>query len=503
MNIFKRCLYSSFLLFFTCTLFSQIVNNTKYDEILGPCGFAGCYANYYIGKKGIHPDIKYALLDSNKIELTKCIYDEFDLCSDYCGVWFSNGYLRVRRGDKWGFLNENGLEVIECVYDENRYFYNGLSIACKNSKWGIINESGQFVVENKYSNISGPFEEMYIVSKENSAQGKKGLMNSKGKMITPFIYDEFMYDRGELFIDGLAMVIRDTKYGWINKKGEEIIKCEFENASQFSSAVATVKENGKWGVVNVKGENIILNRYDTILQINDSFDEQAKWFAFVHFQNNPILINKKEEKIIDFPFLRIEPFSSGMAAVLDSSNHWGFVDTTYFLQIPCIYDYIPDDCIMSWQYPPKFTGSICLVMKDYICRIIDVYGKPINWSDCCFDIPPYENFFSIFCCNGKYGLIDHTITIRIPCIYNDFQEMWHFQPFELYGECKSNGQHFFIKAEDLIPTKLSDHWGYIDRNGVVKIPFIYEQISHFESGKAKVKLNGIEFFIDENGNRIP
>lgn len=500
-----------FILFVIGKSSAQFQNNIKYDEVYSPCGFAGCYANYYVGRIGDKINGKYCLLDSNKIELTKCVYDAFDFCSDYCGVWFVNGYLKAKRNNKWGFVNEKGLEVIDCVFDSTGYFYMGLALACKNGKWGVINDKGELIIENKYDFANGPFENVYIVGRGNSKKRKKGLIDFLGTEVSPIVYDDFIIKKttNQLFNDDVAMVRHENKYGWINKKGEKIIPCKYEDALFFYAGIAGVKENGKWGFINRKGEYIIKNKIDSIIQLNDTINRNSNWFAIVIKDGQSIFIDNEGRKIKDCPFSRVEGFSSGMAAVLDSSNHWGFMDTTFSLKIPCRYSYIPEYCIMTWRYPPKFSGSNCLVSITDVSYgtsgtfgIINTKGAEIiPRSDCFFELPPGENYFAVICSqNGKLGLIDHNLNLVVQCIYDEFYQLWHYQPFELYSECSS--AHYYIKEGELIPAKLKNQYGYIDRNGVVKIPFIYELASHFENGKAKVTLNGVEITIDKNGNKI-
>ena len=122
------------------------------------------------------------------------------------------------------------------------------------------------------------------------------------------------------------------------------------------------------------------------------------------------------------------------------------------------------------------------------------------WSSCSFDIPPRENYYAVFCISNKYGLIDNKLKVTIPAIYDEFISMHVFQPFDLYGECSN--EHYYIKIDDLIPVRINNKFGYINRQGLVKFPIIYDSVSVFENGKARVKINGVDLTIDKNGNKI-
>ena len=82
----------------------------------------------------------------------------------------------------------------------------------------------------------------------------------------------------------------------------------------------------------------------------------------------------------------------------------------------------------------------------------------------------------------KYGFIDKTGKVVIPIIYNDIS---HFR----------EGLARVQIGED-------DKFGFIDKTGNVVIPLIYYRADSFEDGKAYVRLNGEWFFINTKGERV-
>ena len=55
------------------------------------------------------------------------------------------------------------------------------------------------------------------------------------------------------FKEGLALVCQNGKYGFISKKGEMVIPCKYELATDFSEGLAVVRLGGKYGYVNKQG----------------------------------------------------------------------------------------------------------------------------------------------------------------------------------------------------------------------------------------------------------
>lgn len=55
-------------------------------------------------------------------------------------------------------------------------------------------------------------------------------------------------------------------------------------------------------------------------------------------------------------------------------------------------------------------------------------------------------------------------------------------------------------SEGLAAVKIGNKWGYIDENGTQVIPFLYDEASQFRHGSALVRDEDETFYIDKNGN---
>jgi hypothetical protein len=70
------------------------------------------------------------------------------------------------------------------------------------------------------------------------------------------------------FCDGLALVKKNGKYGYIDRYGKITITIDFVDAFFFSEGLAAVKYNNKWGFINTRGEVVIKPQWDYV----DSFE---------------------------------------------------------------------------------------------------------------------------------------------------------------------------------------------------------------------------------------
>ena len=68
--------------------------------------------------------------------------------------------------------------------------------------------------------------------------------------IIPCEYDDIC---GANFYDGLRLVRRGLKYGYVNDSGEEVIPCIYDSASFFSKGKATVSNNGCKYAIDING----------------------------------------------------------------------------------------------------------------------------------------------------------------------------------------------------------------------------------------------------------
>ena len=72
------------------------------------------------------------------------------------------------------------------------------------------------------------------------------------------------YDYAGYFFEGLALVKRNDKWGFIDKTGREVIPCKYDGADAFSNGLAAVCLNGKWGFVDKTGREVIPCKFDYV-----------------------------------------------------------------------------------------------------------------------------------------------------------------------------------------------------------------------------------------------
>jgi len=78
------------------------------------------------------------------------------------------------------------------------------------------------------------------------------------------------YDYVGQFIDGITSVCNNSKWGFIDKAGREVIPLKYD-AVMFSDGMIAVRIDDKWGFVDRNGNELIPIVYDSVGSFSDGF----------------------------------------------------------------------------------------------------------------------------------------------------------------------------------------------------------------------------------------
>jgi hypothetical protein len=228
------------------------------------------------------------------------------------------------------------------------------------TEWETLKSKG-IIDYNKLEDYRG-FSEGFAATKMN---GKWGFINKKGEQIIPFEY-EYVSE----FSEGLVLVMKNGLCGFVDSTGKTIIPFEYENGGGFYNGLAAVKKNGKYG-----------------------------------------FIDNKNHIVIDFQFQKTNDFRDGLCIVMNN-NKYGLINNTGKLIIPFLYDDISiyDDSLYKIEinHNKGFInkkGELLITAKyDHI----DIWDKELKLCK----VRDKQN--------NKYGIVNLKGEVIIPCIYNDY-----------------------------------------------------------------------------------
>ncbi len=114
------------------------------------------------------------------------------------------------------------------------------------------------------------------------------------------------------------------KYGFIDKVGNEVIPCQFENAGVFREGLARVKIDGKWGFIDRNDQMVIKSDY---LLLDDFHEGMAVTTVNKGYYSHGYIC-KTGREIVPPQFDFAGSFENGLALVRFFDDHEGYLDET-------------------------------------------------------------------------------------------------------------------------------------------------------------------------------
>jgi len=326
------------------------------------------------------------------------------------------------------------------------------------------------------------------------------------------------YDKIEAFQDGMCVVWKNKLCGFLNKRGEEIIPCKYEDFGLTSGGLTTVKLNNKWGAIDYRGEFKIPLQYDYCMTRNNddywNVSKDGKWewdFGGQHYVGGKWgLCDKYGHEIIPCIFaheVRVEEgFFIGSKSRLGSdvtvikpNGDYLFSDLS-FEEMRVIYGdlslfLIKQDgkwgiiglngrfvCHPQFESVGDFTNDLCPVKMNDKWGIVNKSGSFIQ--QCLFDRIERDNWTGNYKVqiNNRYGALDSKANMVLPC---------QFDSISIYNSC------YIVKS--------SNFYGATDSRGTFVLPIEYESINRGQNTSYFVcKKNGLYGISDYRGQiRIP
>ncbi len=378
---------------------------------------------------------------------------------------FSGELFVAKVHDKYGILDTHGKwlmdTVLSSIYSYEDYLGENSPIRVKkDGLYGFIDRKGAYIIEPRYENISnsGQVNIMCVKVVDGNAQGgsRWGLVDLNKKMeITEIKYQEL----GE-YGEGCIPFAYNNKVGYLDTEGREIIPGIYESGWEFKYGLAIVQSDGKMMLIN-KENQVVSERYDFILTLENGFyaaNNGGTWEEDMWQEKGEIkggkygLMDRKGKALTEVKYDYFENFSEGIAIVksdgipgiLDTLGNeklfpdyqsvlslheglaavysggeyneqgeldggkWGFIDRKGTLVVPIIYD-----------NGRIFSEGLSLMQAGTRQVFIDKEGNEVILLDGYESVESFSSGMAKVLKNGKYGYIDKTGKLIIPCIYDE------------------------------------------------------------------------------------
>ncbi|MEK3794767.1 WG repeat-containing protein [Paenibacillus sp. FSL R7-0204] len=238
---------------------------------------------------------------------------------------------------------------------------------------------GTILHEGRYINADRFYEDFALLITE------QGFSHMNMDFLTPYPIYKWLtrYFHGWAAFESL-----DGTKGFIDYSHQNSIYLDFDGFARFSSdGVASYSKNGLSGIIDQSG-NIILDPTYTRV---DVFSEG---FALVEIDSNFGFLNTKGEVTHPAVWNNALFFKNGLAAVSNSNNKWGCVNTNGDLVIPTKYSFLGacDDERICFQKGRKY-GFLNMEGEIVIPPIFE-------------EVDGFSEGYAAVQVNKKWGIID-------------------------------------------------------------------------------------------------
>jgi hypothetical protein len=276
---------------------------------------------------------------------------------------FSEGLAAVSVNDKWGFIDPRGKWVIPPRFDRVDGFSDGLVAVSTSDKWGYADRAGNIVIRPQFTGAGRFHEGVAVVSLGETfdfynlpGHPQKGIIDRNGKWIVQPVYESI-----NGFSEGLARVW-GPKNGLIDRRGRLVLDLSaFRCSGPFSEGLIMVEKDERCGYIDVHGKWVIRPQFGWGEEFSEGMavvtpyqptppDTAADDVA----EMPPSLrgyIDRSGKVVIRPQFAEAGRFRNGLAAVrpvktegcYGKGDRWGYSDTTGKMVIPLIHN-------EAWQF---------------------------------------------------------------------------------------------------------------------------------------------------------
>ncbi|MFH0888875.1 MAG: WG repeat-containing protein [Planctomycetota bacterium] len=387
---------------------------------------------------------------------------------------------KIEEEKKYPDLSKETLNLTEETVKEEEKDKSSIALfpILLNDKIGYIDEAGKIVIEPQFqvfndSNYSFDlFPELMwwsglLVSRWPLPQplpgGKQSRVSERRRLQLSYT---------SYFFEGLASVLIDGKWGYIDITGKIVIKPQFVSAWNFSEGLAYVQIDDKNALdknayIDKTGQIVIGPKEHFTFYPGGFSDGLARISNYVKEKNisKQGWINKEGNVVIkpQFDFLNCGDFSEGLAAAR-LNNIWGYIDKKgIFIINP------------QFTFATRFSEELAAVSFNDIWGYTNKSGyivTPFEYNNA----TPFSEGLAAVKIKNKWGFINKKWDITIKPQFDDVGP----QIFSYLVPVFSEGMAAVRIG------RMGEKWGYIDKSGNMVIKPEFDEVGNFHNGLAQV-----------------
>lgn len=469
---------------------NKIIIPFEYSNVGNPCHTSNGYSIIWVEKDG-----KLGIYNDDGKELQPCDIDKAYILTEYNSIELSytdcpsTDYIYIVRNGLTGLISGSTFEtIIPCMYEYLSPIKTSKAFYKANGKWGIIDTNNKTIQLAIYDNVEidgSTLSEQKMPSMAFQSNmyvrnnGKVGMLKANGEDFIPVKYDSL-----GMYSDNMLVAKVGDKYGFFNEEGKETVPFVYSQAHDYSEGLAAVvDEHGKFLFIDKLGNVAIKpKKYDRV-------DDFQNGTCIVYRKDKVWEIDREGKKVKNskkkVEVGNVDENKSNDDMYVENCENVSDTNTVYDKDLASTPTVISTSQPNNIQLSQNFSSNIS--------KYDAVLG---NFSDGLLPVTK----------NKKLGYINAEGEEVIPCTKKYYIEPGMDDGIVKYGSFHDGlaqvysfeGESGAIESQGAKNIKI----GYMNKLGETVIPAIYDYADDFSEGKAYVKSNDFQGFIDTTGKRL-
>lgn len=304
----------------------------------------------------------------------------------------------------------------------------------------------------------------------------------------------------------LFPIDEDNRFGYVDHRGNIIIKAKYHVGGEFSEGVAPVREEGLYGFINDKGAYVIPPQFEYAQPFQNGY-------AIVYSKGGkPSFITRDGKEAFQTNFKELNNFSRGRAEVVTYSSKHGFIDTLGTLIIDTLFKEIHSfeegrAVVMGMNHYTQDSSKRFL----YEVGVIDTLGYFIVPFGRYTEIRDYEGGLAYVDVEGEKGDLTGKTAFggfidregKVSFMRSRGDHSWIQGDFSSGLACISLYKHWLREREGVMYASNKSYEGYINTKGeVVLNDTTVILVKEFTEGRGFISQAGKGHYLIDSTLRI-
>lgn len=298
----------------------------------------------------------------------------FQIQSSYQDAYdFSCGYALVRISDNSIFFidTKNNMQSAPSFESVGTYFYyDHVRYMTSSGLWGLLDKNFEIVIQPAYYAL-GNMSDVGLIAAKQSADSKYGFLDKNGEQVIPA-----QFDGAYTFDGGYAVVMMGSSYGVIDKSGSFTINLQDKPLMNLGGGIIGFADpnSEKYGMMDAKGNIISQAIYDDW----DTYGFTDNNLMAVAIDDKWGYIDKSGKQVISLQFDDAIGFIDGKAWIRRAEGaNYETIDENGKTLLTLGKDEYPD----AWHLGLCYVGKYNTTTYKYENKYINEKGATVyTWS---------------------------------------------------------------------------------------------------------------------------